>query len=64
MSIIKKFKIKKSDIGFWTFMGAQITFLLIFYSHGIVPILSSILLTIVGAILFVCYIDKDVVPTK
>lgn len=63
MSIIKRFKVKKSDLGFWAFIGAQISFLLIFFSKGITAALLT-LITIICAILFVSYIDKDVLPTK
>ena len=63
MRIIKRFKVKKSDIGFWAFIGAQISFLLIFFFKGFSAALLT-LITIICAILFVCYIDKDVLPTK
>lgn len=63
MSIIKRFNVKKSDIGFWAFVGAQISFLLIFFCKGFSMALFT-LITIICAILFVCYIDKDVLPSK
>lgn len=63
MSFINKLKVKKSDIGFWAFIVAQISFLLIFDCNGISSAIFT-LLTIICAILFVCYIDKDIVPIK
>lgn len=63
MNIINKFKVKKSTIGFWAFIVAQITFSLIFYYNGISSVIFT-LLTIICAILFVYYIDKDIVPAK
>lgn len=63
MSMINKFKVKKSTIGFWAFIGAQISFPLIFYYNGISSALF-ILITIICTVLFVCYIDKDIVPAK
>lgn len=52
---------KKSNIGALGFIMANISFLCIFYTHGINRIIQ-ILITIIGIVLFVCLIDKDVVP--
>lgn len=58
MNNIRKFKLKKFDIGFLGFLVASICFL--FLDKGIIPII----LTIIGTVLFVYFIDKDITPVK
>lgn len=51
---------KKSDYGVIGFIVASFSFLLIFTYGGIIPIIA----TIAGVVVFVCCIDKDIVPKR